>query len=454
MIARPMLRTATLIFLAAVVFSGVFYAAYRTVHGSRISTPPPLSLFKVPLPTDQAMGSWPALQNANFFAETKKSFIEAKASFMEADLTAMTLKVYKDGEVIKEVPIRTKGREGSWWETPAGLYRIEAKDTRHFSKFGGVYQPWSMVFQGNFFIHGWPYYPDGTPVSSLYSGGCIRLSTDDAKAVYALAEIGMPVLVYQKDFGTDDFGYMPKVVSADVSAKEYLAADLKNNFVFLGADTRGGAPVASIVKLMTALVAAEYINLDKEITVPKEAAVFTSRPRLQPGDKVSAYQLLYPLLQESSNEAAVTLASAVGRDYFVNLMNKKAAALGMVNTHFADPAGVSPENISTAEDLFLFAKYLLNNRSFILKITSGTVGANAYGPSEFKDLNNFNVFAGQANFLGGKVGETEQAGQTMLAIWNENLGGEVRPMVIVVLGSKDKITDVNAIRDTVIKNYQ
>lgn len=449
-----MLKTTALILLAAAVFSGIFYAAYRTVHGSRVSAPSPLSLFKVPLPTDQAVGSWPALQNANFFEETKKSFIEAGASFIEADLTAMTLRVYKSGEVIKEVPIRTKGREGSWWETPAGLYRIEAKNIKHFSKFGGVYQPWSMVFQGNFFIHGWPYYPDGTPVSSAYSGGCIRLSTDDAKAIYGLAEVGMPVLVYQQDFGTDDFEYMPKTVSVDVSAKEYLAADLKNNFVFLGADTRGGAPVASIAKLMTALVAAEYVNLDKEITVPKEAAVFTSRPRLKAGDTISAYQLLYPLLQESSNEAAITLASAVGKDYFVSLMNKKAAALGMVNTHFADPSGVSAKNISTAEDLFLFAKYLLMNRSFILKITSGTVGDNAYGPSEFKDLGNFNVFAGQPDFLGGKVGETGEAGQTMLAIWNETLGGEVRPVVIVALGSKDKVADVSAIRDAVIRNYQ
>lgn len=447
-------ETTALLVLAAILLAGAAYAAYRTVRASHMTIRPAITFESVPKPDEPAKGSWPALENADFFEKTKDSFLVAQASFIEADLTAMKLTVYKNGEAVKEVPILSKGREGSWWETPAGLYRIETKERNHFSSFGKVYQPWSMVFQGNFFIHGWPYYPDGTPVASTYSGGCIRLSTEDAKAVYALAEKGMPVLVYQKEFAMDDFAYIPKEFTAGVTSTGYLAADLKNNFVFDQKNLSSAVPIASLTKLMTALIAAEYINLDKEITVPPQAIVYTSKPRLRPGEKVSAYQLLYPLLQESSNEAALTLATALGKDRFVGLMNQKAAALGMLNTRFTDPSGADAGNVSTPEDLFLLAKYLMNNRSFILKITAGTLGPNVYGPSEYPDLKNFNVFNGQPDFLGGKVGMTNEAGETMLAIFNENLAGTTRPVAIITLGSASSSADVAKIKEDVVSAYQ
>ncbi|PIP46640.1 MAG: hypothetical protein COX15_00070, partial [Candidatus Colwellbacteria bacterium CG23_combo_of_CG06-09_8_20_14_all_42_19] len=83
---------------------------------------------------------------------------------------------YEKGVFVNEFAILSKGKEGSWWETPAGLYKVQSKEKEHFSSFGRVYQPWSMAFQGNFFIHGWPYYPGGRAVESTYSGGCIRLA--------------------------------------------------------------------------------------------------------------------------------------------------------------------------------------------------------------------------------------------------------------------------------------
>ncbi len=437
--------------LAAVALGGFLYPRGAAAPAAPVLAPPAPGA--VPSPAAFDAGSWPALQNADFFAETKAAFLAAKASFVEADLSAMTLRVYADGQVVKEVPILTKGREGSWWETPAGLYRIEAKLPNHFSGFGKVYMPWSLIFQGNFFIHGWPYYPDGTPVTSAYSGGCIRLSTDDAKAVYNLVQTGMPVLVYAQSFAKDSFTYSPQVIQPDISAPEYLAADLKNNFVFAGRNLETPVPIASLAKLMTALVAAEYINLDKPLTVPRSAIVYTSKPRLVPGEKITAYQLLYPLLQESSNEAAITLAAYLGPERFVELMNRKAMALGMQNTHFTDPAGRSPEDVSTPQDLFLLAKYLLNNRSFILKITSGKVEANAYGPAEFKDLENFNIFGGAPDFLGGKVGEIPAAGETMLALFSEKLSGADRPLAVLVLGSKNKAADILALKNAVLNAY-
>lgn len=402
--------------------------------------------------TEFRYGAMPALANTDYFNKVRSSFVDQKVDFIEADLSAMRLKVYQAGAVVKEVPIKTKGREGSWWETPAGIYRIESKESNHFSSIGKVYQPWSMQFQGNFFIHGWPYHKDGTPVSTSYSGGCVRLTTEDAKAVYDLAKVGMPVLVYEKDFGRDSFTY--SVREPVLTAKEYLVADLKSDFVLLGKDAAERVPVASVTKLVTGLVAAEYINLDKEIAIDRSMLATTSKPRLKDGQTISVYNLMFPLLTESSNEAAKAIASGLGESYFVRLMNDKAASAGMGSSRFADPAGSSSQNISTAEDLFALSKYLYNNRSFLLKISSGTLGASAYGEPVFGNLQNFNLVPGSAGtFVGGKIGKTTAAAETYVGIYEFEVRGEKRPIAFIVLGSDDVYADMAALTNYVEITY-
>ena len=397
-------------------------------------------------------GASPALANADYFAKVKNTFIAEKVNFVEADLSAMKLTVYKDGRTIKEVSIKTKGREGSWWETPAGLYKIEFKETNHFSSIGKVYQPWSMAFQGNFFIHGRPYYKDGTEVSSAYSGGCIRLDSDDAKEVYDLVSTGMPVLVYEKDFTADAFNYRAKQPAA--AAKSFLAADLKNDFVFAEKNLNSKMPIASITKLMTSLVAAEYINLDKSITITKSMLATTSKPRLKVGQEITTYNLLFPLLEESSNEAAEALALQLGRERFIMLMNQKAGSLGLQSTHFADPSGVEADNVSTPGDLFSILKYIYNNRSFVFKISSGNVSVSSYGEPVYRNLANFNIVPGVYDkFVGGKIGKSTPAEETYVGVFEVVLQGETRPIAVVVLGSANVYDDVAAIMRYVHENY-
>ncbi|MES2436381.1 MAG: L,D-transpeptidase family protein [Patescibacteria group bacterium] len=416
------------------IFAVVFWA-YRMTTAEYLLPVSPNSV-----KAEFAYGSRPGLMNADYFKEVKDTFVQEQASFIEADLSAMLVRVYKEGVMVKEVKILTKGREGSWWETPAGIYKIESKSKNHFSSFGKVYQPWSMAFQGNFFIHGWPYYPDGTPVASAFSGGCIRLADEDAKAIYDLAEKNMPVLVFEKDFAPDSFSYNAK--KPDLSATNYLVADLKNNYVFLEEGVDAEVPIASVTKLMTSLVAAEFINIDNEITITESMIASTSKPRLFPGQKVSIYNLLFPLLMESSNEAAEAIARSAGRDRFLGLMNQKTTALGMSHTSLTDPAGFQPTNISTARDLFQLSKYLYNNRSFILKLTAGQVTNSAYGNSQFTNLQNFNAIPGiNAKLIGGKVGKTTAARETAVLVYDMELQGEKRPIVIILLGSEDRSAD-------------
>ncbi len=190
----------------------------------------------------------------------------------------------------------------------------------------------------------------------------------------------------------------------ELTATNYLVADLKNNYVFLEKDVDAEVPVGSVTKLMTSLVAAEFINIEKEITITDSMIASTSKPRLYPGQKVSIYNLLFPLLMESSNEAAEAIARSAGRDRFLSLMNQKTKALGMNHTSYTDPAGFQPTNISTARDLFQLSKYLYNNRSFVLKLTAGQVTNNAYGATQFTNLQNLNEIPGiTEKMIGGKV---------------------------------------------------
>ncbi len=431
-------RSYSVVALASVALIALGFAGY-------VMWKPPV-VYSISLPGSASStpaltyGALAALSDPDYYANVKKNLIEQNVSFIDADLSQMRLSVYKDGELALEVPILAKGKVGSWWETPAGIYQIQTKEKNHFSSFGEVYQPWSLDFQGNFFIHGWPYYEDGTQVATSYSGGCIRLSTDDAKKVYDLATVGMPVVVYNAPEPIDEFNYQLK--SPQVSAAEYLVADVKNGTVLTSKGADIAAPIASISKLVSALVATEYINLDKELPVPESAIVYTSIPRLKAGTSVRAYDLLFLLLQESSNEAAETLAAARGRQAFVKYMNDKAKAINLSHTVFSDPSGAKGD-YSTAEDLFTLLRYIDANRAFVFGITSGEVKNSAYGEPIFKNIQNFNVIRNTtAKLVGGKVGQTREASETYAGIFNVTVGSEKRDIAVIVLGSQDSEADV------------
>ncbi len=380
------------------------------------------------------------LTQPNFFAETRDAFIEAETTFIEVDLTSMQLRYFENGVLIKSVLIKAKGEKGSWWQTPAGLYKVEAREENHFSALGQVYQPWSMVFQGNFFIHGWPNYVDGTPVSEDFSGGCIRLDNNDAESLFKMVRVGTPILVHEQPFAEESFLYEPKI--PELKTKNYLIADVESSTVLASSDLKAVAPIASLTKLMTALVAAENIDLDSNIFVNEPTFVQSLIPRLGDRSRVSMYSLMQLLLVESSNEAAEVIAAQLGRDVFMEKMNEKALSLGMVSTHFADPAGLSAENISSISDLLRLAQYIYINRSFILELTANQNLLTAHVGGEFGELINFNKVEGLENFIGGKVGETIAAGQTSVTLHHIKIKDTERTVAIIILGSENRNGDV------------
>lgn len=141
----------------------------------------------------------------------------------------------------------------------------------------------------------------------------------------------------------------------DLRSASAIVLDSQGNLIY-GKDIDTVRPIASLTKLMTAIVVLDSgLDLDEKIVVTKEDRdlVRLTGSRLEYGASLSRQELLLLALMSSENRAA----SALGRDFpngtngFVRKMNEKAQELGMLNTQFADPAGLKAENVSTASDL-------------------------------------------------------------------------------------------------------
>ena len=409
------------------------------------------------------------------FLSFKDDFIRDKKDFIEIDLREMRLRLYGEGLPIKEIAVLSKGRDGSWWETPTGKYEALDREANHFSSIGKVWMPWSVRFYGNFYIHGWPYYPDGTPVARNFSGGCVRLSSEDAKAVFEYARSGMPILVLDEpDVAIAPPRYILEKSEADIaipelSAKAAFVADMDSGLTLLNKNADEPLPVASLTKLMSGVVASELIYLERSATVipamlganifdvllgVRLSSPFVAGISLVAGEQYTAFDLLYPMLMQSSNQAASAIASFLGEDRFVEQMNSKARSLGMEASAFVDPSGKGNGNVSNGRDLLKLAKYILEKRRFLFDISKGKDYL-VFGESDFSELANYNEFAERPALIGVKNGETKAAGQTYLAVWEFASGEEGRSVRVgmVLLGSTDRKRDAEIILDWLKNNF-
>lgn len=397
------------------------------------------------------------------FLTQKAEFTLNKESFIEVNLRTMKIALYESGSQIKEIEILTKGKEGSWWETPTGDYKVLGKEVNHFSSIGKVWMPYSVQFYGNYFIHGWPHYDDGTPVAQSYSGGCVRLSDEDAKIVFDFVQKKMPVLVLE-DAEDVHYGVLASkagsVALPAISAKAFLVSDLATGETILEKSSKEKLPVASLTKLMTGIVAHELVYLGRQIKVtPQTLASALQIFHVSVGEYYSGFDLLYPLLMQSSNDAAKTLASFLGEKDFVRNMNAKAASLGMNDSKFSDASGISAGNISTAQDIGKLLQYIFYKRHFLFDISKGKVFENVglvkIGDTiNISDLKNFNEFSHDPDLIGMKNGETSAAKQTMATAWNIRTPEGDVPVGIVVLGSGDRAQDTQSLLNWLKNNFE
>jgi serine-type D-Ala-D-Ala endopeptidase (penicillin-binding protein 7) len=445
-IAAPVAAVAVMAFVA--VSSYGLVAAKQQVATPTVTIIDPSTAKEVTL----SYGPQAAFSQETFFNETRNAFVEKEISFIEVDFEAKMVRHFKDGVLTVSAPVISFGQEGSWWDAPSGLYEVDSNEERDFSSLAQVYFPWAVTFEGNYAIHGVPEYPGGTQVKDDFVGGGIRIANDDAKKIHELTTLGTPVLVYKKIADKDHFVYAADV--AGVSAPHYLIADIDSGNMLAGSDVRAAVPIASITKLMTAVVTAEKLDLDSRIQVSSPNFVESLIPRLQDRSSASVYSLLQILLVESSNEAAEVIAGEYGRENFIEEMNTKAKQIGMLESNFVDPSGLGNNNTSTLVDLFHLAQYIHNNRNFIFEITAKEKVAGVKDTGEFADLSNFNEVDELNNFVGGKIGETTAAGQTSISLHEVSIQGSKRTVAIILLGSTGRDQDVRTLMQFVEEQYR
>jgi D-alanyl-D-alanine carboxypeptidase len=242
----------------------------------------------------------------------------------------------------------------------------------------------------------------------------------------------------------------PSAKTPPVIALSYLVADLKTGTVLLSKNTNLQIPIASVTKLMTAVVSDETLGLDTQTTVTSGAInTYGTQGELKTGEKYSVLNLFYPLLLESSNDAAEALASTKNRDKFISDMNTKAQSLGMLHTSYEDASGLSPNNTSTVTDLFKLAQYISNYRKYIFEITA----------EKEKDLGKKTWFSNSRfrsdhEYVGGKNGYTDEALKTQVVLFDEDFNGEKRTIAYIVLRSTDVAADIKNLRNFVHQNVE
>ena len=224
-----------------------------------------------------------------------------------------------------------------------------------------------------------------------------------------------------------------------LNAPAALLGDYDTNQPLAGLDARRPRAMASITKIMTALLVLERANLADRVVVSPTALVGESSMGLVAGEVLTVEDLLWGLLLVSGNDAAMALAEHVaGSDtMFVQLMNERAAQLGMTNTRFANPHGLdAPEHYGSAYDLWLLTQEALRNplfREIVATPSRAVAGSQLFNRNEL-----LNVYPGAD---GVKTGTTVAAGESLVA----SVSRDGHRAVAVILGSQDRYSDARAL---------
>lgn len=248
---------------------------------------------------------------------------------------------------------------------------------------------------------------------------------------------------------------MIKFRPPSLTAEAAVIMDAATGKIVFERNSRQRRAMASITKIMTAVVAMEKGRLTDKITVPRIPLPQESSMGLLWGDVVTLEDLLWGLLLPSGNDAATVIAYVVGggsTDAFIRLMNQKAAEMGLKDTHFANPHGLDEdEHYSTAFDLAALARYAMQKPLFakIVGTRSWTVQASR------------NFYLTNSNFLlrpqnqsigadGIKTGFTDDAGDSIVG----SATRDGRRVIVVALDTADRTAEAIKLFNFAFENYR
>lgn len=238
----------------------------------------------------------------------------------------------------------------------------------------------------------------------------------------------------------------------EISAKAALIYDLTSKKVLFSKAPSKKLPMASLTKIMTAVIAIESVKNDDEYLVSSGDLVGENSMGLSEGEILTLKELLYGLILTSGNDAAETLASNFegGRISFITAMNNKAKALGLQNTHFTNPTGLEGEGrqYTTASDLLVITNYAL--QSPIFREVAGTFIYNIPYSENHKAFyleNETNLISSYPGVFGVKDGYTPEARLCLVTYLNY----KGHKIIGIILGSDNRRQEMKDLLDYGLK---
>jgi D-alanyl-D-alanine carboxypeptidase len=232
-----------------------------------------------------------------------------------------------------------------------------------------------------------------------------------------------------------------------VNAKNMVLLDSNSKFLLFSQGQNEQVPVASLTKVMTATLVIDSGKLDEVVTLtPEDLNVIGSHIGFVPGEKIKVSELLKALLIMSSNEAGMALARTVAGSVptFVEQMNERARTLGLTQTSYDDPHGLSAKSLSSAFDQAILFNYALNYPVFreiisLPQVTAVSVNGLAH------DLKNSNRLVTDEmhmdGIIGGKTGYTPEAGHCLVSAVTR----DSHTIIAVILNTASPLNTASAV---------
>lgn len=224
-----------------------------------------------------------------------------------------------------------------------------------------------------------------------------------------------------------------------ISAHGVLVQRLNGSSALLAQAETSPWPLASLTKLMTAVVAADELGFDTVVPVSDIATLQEGAAGgLSAGETYTVSDLIAIMLLTSSNDAAFALEEAVTSAQFIDRMRAKTVEIGMIDTLFTDSTGLSFLNQGTARDMISLLRYISSHYPELLEMTKNkemTVVELTRNVS--RKITSIHPYAGKTDFFGGKTGYTDAAKGNLISLFSVN--GET--YFISVFGSNDRKAD-------------
>ncbi len=407
---------------------------------------------------------------------------------VRVDLERRDIALYEKGALVRRLSALAVPDAFSVWRPPQGRYAVLGKKGEHSSPLAGILFHDAVLFGENGVFRAdktrtnaeqtqtnadktqtnaertqtdaeqTQTNADKTQTNAdknVVQEGGIVLSAEDARALFKFADPATEVIILSEAPPSRALSYEEALFSSAknsklprITASAALVADIDTGESVFEKSADAPAPIASITKLFTALVVRDTFSPKEKIAVSRSAFnAYGGNGGLLFGDAFYADELLYPLLMESSNDAAEAFAEAAGREKFISAMNKKAGELGLLHTSFHDPSGLSEENISTVSNLFSFAQFLLKKHPDILALTTllsyELPAGDLRAWSRTWRSNNEFVRDGNRYLIGTKNGYTDEAAQTTLSLFALPVSEtKMRRIAVALLGSGNREGDV------------